>query len=186
MRHFTVFILTILLSACSSQSSTIKYYLLHSPTETRTADLSQSVAVKLSKLSIPDYLKQRGMPLILDTNQVHISKTHVWAEPFDSSVKKLIEYALEPDYSLVTSQREETSAISLQIEILHLVPNAQGDVAFSAKYRIFSDDKLIVSKAYAQSYPLKSDGYSHAVDVYREAIFNLVLEIKKHIQSAQQ
>jgi uncharacterized lipoprotein YmbA len=73
MRNFVFISLLLLLGGCSSQSATIKYYLLYSPEDTRHQSLEDSTTVRLAKITIPDYLKQRGMPVMPQTNQGQIS-----------------------------------------------------------------------------------------------------------------
>ena len=170
------------LLACSSQSATIQYYLLYSPEDTRQADLQDSQHVRLANLEIPDYLKPRGLPVMTQANQVHISKSHMWAESFEVSLEKLLQYALEPEFMLVNQSVETPTGLSLSIEILHLIPTQQGDVTISARYKVLRDGEILVNQAYSQKYPLREDGYGHTVDKFRHAIFELSQEIASQLR----
>lgn len=181
MRYLIIISVLALTMSCSSKQSAIQYYLLDPPSHGRNLNLHESKTIKLTQLNIPEYLKQAGMPLALDTNRVHISKTHVWAEPFDTSITRLLQYEFEPDYVLIAHNAQAQPDLALSVDILHLIPTQNGEVFFSATYQIKRDGELLVRRAYTKSYPLAEDGYSHAVDVYRKAIREFATEITANL-----
>jgi uncharacterized lipoprotein YmbA len=185
MRTSLIIFSLCLLFGCTSQSLQIQHYLLHSPKDAKNIDLRSSIRIELAQLSIPEYLKQRGMPMILQNNQVHISKHHVWAEPFDSSLEKLLQYGFEPDFLLVKSPNQTDIPVSLSIELLDLIPTADGDVIINASYQIENDDRIVFRKRYTHTYPLTENGYSHSVDVKRKAILELIAQIKSELAGTQ-
>lgn len=185
MRSIFLFCALCLLVGCVNQTSTLQHYLLHSPKDAKNIDLSTSTRIELAQLNIPEYLKQRGMPMILKNNQVHISKTHVWAEPFDRSIGKLFKYGFEPDFLLVESKTQTDIPVTLVVDILDLIPTADGEVILNANYQLEHNKTVIARKSYSRTYPLTEDGYSHSVDIKRQAIFELIAQIKSELASIE-
>lgn len=175
--HFSILMLAVFsLTNCSSKTSSIVYYLLSQPETGESYSLQDSTKIVLISLEMPEYLKQRGLPFMLDDNTVHISKTHVWAESFAHGVEKTLSSALEPEFVLVsrnqgiTGLQSQTSDLKLSIAFEHFIPTANGDIVLNASYIIRKDGHTLAHNVFSQRYALTDDGYSHAVDVHRIAL----------------
>ena len=185
MRHFIFVVIILSMAGCSSHTSTIQHYLLSSPNDIQSADLSESKTLRLTRLTIPEYLKQNGLPLMLESNQIQLSKTHLWAESFDASLTKYMQHAFAPEFVMITEGGFHEHQYSLAIDILHLVATSNGDVIISANYQITDDNQLLSRQAYSQSYALSKDGYAHTINVYRQAINDLVSHIETQLSSLE-
>jgi len=182
LKLLTISISLLLLSACSSQPVSIQYYLLHTPDD---GALTQAPPqpVRLANLTVSDYLLQRGMAMQTKENTLHISAQHIWAEPFETGFKKKLTHALSPDYLISHSRVTASNALELDIEVLHLVATFQGDVVIDVRYSVKSSASSSVNRQFRARLPLQTDGYSHAVSVYRQAITLLAEDMKTHIST---
>lgn len=68
-----------LLSACSSAPRSLTYYLLHTTGDTPYA-AQETTSVVLDKITLPEYLKHRGLVYQTSDTNLHISTSHLWAE----------------------------------------------------------------------------------------------------------
>ncbi|MBO1256177.1 membrane integrity-associated transporter subunit PqiC [Alteromonas sp. 5E99-2] len=185
MRHFIFIAIILSLTGCSNHTSTIQHYLLSSPNDIQSVDLTQSKTLRLTRLTIPEYLKQNGLPLMLESNQIQLSKTHLWAESFDTSLTKYMQHAFSSEYVLATEGGFNDDQYSLSIDILHLVATSKGDVIISANYQINNGSRLLSRQAYSKSYSLSEDGYAHTINVYRRAINDMVNHIKTKLTAIE-
>lgn len=177
------------LVGCSSPTPTLQYYLLHTPTDRVTiSDTSKAAKLHLAQLTVSDYLLQRGLALQTQTNTLHISTQHLWAEPFKAGFEKQLTFALMPDIQLSRNLHSDDTIRSIDIDILHLVATHTGEVVISAKYTLSNSPSngqtSLVDKYFSATLSLEKDGYSNAVTVYRQAISLLADDIKATLAKA--
>ncbi|MFC3093406.1 PqiC family protein [Alteromonas sediminis] len=180
--------LVALLNGCSSQSVSLQYYLLHTPNDSVSVSLppdAQPLLIRLTNLSVSDYLMQRGLAVQTAENALHISTQHIWAEPFEAGFKKKLTHALGPDYKLIYTNTKKDDEYMLDLSLLHLVATYQGDAVLDARYTLSSPTGSTVNKAFQVKLDLDSDGYGHAVSVYRQAIVLLADDIKTQLSAMQ-
>lgn len=76
-----------LLAACGSTPPS-RYYMLSA--NAASAPTHDGVRVGIGPISIPDYLKTRGMILGRDGNRLTISQYERWAEPLESGITRVL------------------------------------------------------------------------------------------------
>lgn len=184
IRFAFIAVVSLILSACSSQSTPIQYYLLHTPDDIQSSEHKAEIkTLWLADLNVSDYLLQRGLAFQTDQNSLHISTQHIWAEAFESGFKKKLAHSLGPEIVLDHYGYNGDSDLSLELDLLHLVSTYQGDVVISAEYTVKDKNGKALQKQFSSRIPLASDGYGHAVNVYRTAINELAKDINKSIRN---
>ncbi|MBE1301497.1 MAG: hypothetical protein GJ680_16545 [Alteromonadaceae bacterium] len=176
--------LTLLLAACSSPPSTIKYYQLDSAKHSLkpTAKLSfsaQSQHVVVQQLELPDYLKHSMLVVRTSPHQVYFSRENVWAEkPSKAILNQLIAdlnaTSEQVWYSSWRTPIERENSHGLQVHITHFYPTENSEVILSGNIVfIAADPELSWQQEFAFSQPLRRDGYEHAMEVMRAQIKQL-------------
>ena len=169
--RWCVLLTVVCLASCSSSLPPIQYYLLHTPDDTVNLQTKKNTArVWLADLTVSDYLLQRGLALQQQENLLHISNQHIWAEPFEAAFKKKLAHSLSIQKHITNTWKREDADVYLDLHLLHLVATHQGDVVINAEYVLQKNAQQRVTKQFSTRLSLQSNGYSHAVSKYRQAI----------------
>lgn len=177
----SVLVLTFLLmQGCTSAPTSLNYYLLHS---TNSMPLMHSAAQKviiLDKITLPEYLKQRGLVYQTSDTNLHISTRHLWAEPVEEGLTKVLASALaDNQISLYRGDQypnEESMHITLHIS--DFISTYEGEVVFSGQYTISSaaEDGSIHSFKFSAS--LENDGFPSSIKAMR----NTIMQLAQHVE----
>ncbi len=173
-------VLFLLMQACTSAPTSLNYYLLHS---TDSMPLTQSGAnrtIVLDKITLPDYLKHRGLVYQTSDTNLHISTRHLWAEPVEEGLTKVLASALaDNQISLYRGDQypnEESMHITLHIS--DFISTYEGEVVFSGQYTISSaaEDGSIHSFKFSAS--LENDGFPSSIKAMR----NTIMQLAQHVE----
>lgn len=172
---------SMLLIACSGTPSSLTYYLLHSPANSSNEEATATVVI--DAVTLPEYLKQRGLVYQISDTNLHISTKHLWAEPIDEGLTKALKHALSKrGISLVPRDHyasQPSTKISLHIN--DFVSSHTGEVIFSGEYVISLSDNSIKHTPFHLRTTLPNDGFSSSIDAMREAIDELSAMIAKEV-----
>lgn len=188
MKSKWIALLAIVLVGCTSKPTLLNYYTLHDPqAQTKTAPLSHEVkTIHMSRVKLPDYLKQRNLAFLLTDTQLHFAPQHVWAEPLYDGVYQSLAKSLMRDYRIyaTTNMKYEMSSSTqeLRIQIDDFIASYDGQVVLSGQYWVEQGDKNEVFLFYF-ALPLEQDGYPHTVRKMREALTLLAADVAKNLSA---
>lgn len=183
-----LFAFVLLLGGCSSSSSSLNYYLLHSTSATHSvnAQANQTPALlTIDKLVIPEYLKQRGLVYQISETNIHISTTHLWAEPVEEGIVKVLRSALASKGVKLLKQadyaRGSVPAANHRISILinDFVSTYSGEVILSGEYVITAADTEAVHQSFVFKAPINNDGFEASIKAMRTTLNQLSEQIKE-------
>ena len=183
MRITFIFLISLLLSACSSAPTTdINYYLL----DTNIVDLDKNSAkksgetIRLNKLHLAHYLENTRLPLLQHDQVIAFASQHVWAEPLQISIQRILvnDFKRYSPYQLRLKHtpNSKNSDYSLEIHITHFSATDDASVILLGSY--WFDEK---EHSFHFKRELTADGFSHSVGKQRELIAELVKEISHNI-----
>ena len=174
----------LLLGGCAGSSDDLNYYLLHSPTQAVTQQSSAKAFVHFQKISLPDYLKQRGLAMQTGPATVYFSATHVWAEPLASGISQSLSASLwqEQQIDVVPAGVYNDAPIStVALQVDDLIATANNEVVFKGHYRIYQGDKTPRMHRFDYRRPLTEDGFAHAVIQMRELVHDMAENLAANI-----
>lgn len=167
------------LSACSSAPNSLTYYLLHTTNDASFTNRDVKQTVVLDKVTLPEYLKHRGLVYQTSDTNLHISTSHLWAEPVDEGLTKaLISALVSKDIALIRPDHfksEETHHMSLHVN--DLVSTYEGEVVFSGQYRITQASGEARVHSFIFKSPLSNDGFASSIKAMRSAIKKLAEDV---------
>ena len=138
----------------------------------------------LDKVTLPEYLKHRGLVYQTSDTNLHISTSHLWAEPVDEGLTKALGNALvshnvalvRPDYYA----SEESLHMSLYIN--DLVSTYEGEVIFSGEYVVTRTSKEASLHPFMFKAPLNNDGFASSINAMRVTIETLAKDISNTVR----
>lgn len=163
------------LSACSSAPNALTYYLLHATNGASVLEREAKQSIVLDKVTLPEYLKHRGLVYQTSDTNLHISTSHLWAEPVDEGLTKALASALKANnVALVRPDHyasEKAPHISLYIN--DFVSTYEGEVIFSGQYAISRASEAASIHSFTFKAPLSNDGFASSIKAMRSAIEKL-------------
>lgn len=181
IRHYFIIIAILLLSGCASDPVPLNYYLLHSPTHEGTEDEhTVKGRLRIDKLTLPDYLKQRGLAMQTGPATLFFSSQHVWAEPLSSDILQTLSTSLWHDegmevYTQNIYDRAQTTGVTLVVD--DFIATHQGNIVLRGQYWLFPENGPPVSKRFNLQTPQQEDGFEHTVIQMRGLVVRLANEI---------
>jgi len=194
-RHntFALVIVSLLfaLSGCTSTQSSLSYYLLHSAVSSTqpegafksSADSPEkSIPLLITNITLPDYLKHRGLVYQVSDTNLHISTTHLWAEPFEEGLRKTLRAQLTYDNLEVLTKRDYQgeSAVELSIHISDFVSTFNGNVVLKGHFIVSTQQPEKGRYPFFIETQLEEDGFSASVIAMRKALAALSSNIAEH------
>jgi len=172
-----------LLSACSSSPRSLTYYLLHATGETSYTSQGVSKAVVLDKLTLPEYLKHRGLVYQTSDTNLHISTSHLWAEPVDEGLTKALTSKLVSQGISLNRPDHYASeeAVHMALHISDFVSTYEGEVILSGQYAVTHASGEVAVHPFLIKTPLENDGFSSSIKAMRSAIAQLAEDIQETV-----
>ncbi len=169
--------LMVCLAGCASSPVVIKHYVLGGDSvsvqdSAQTADKT----LVIESIKLAGFLRQSGLVMQKDTNQLHLSKTHLWAEPLDDALPKALQIALQQQsdkyiYYLKPVDWINKTDFRLRLRIDNLHATNKGEVIASGRYQLISTTtQQPLVKDFSFKRDLDADGYAHAVQKIDELI----------------
>ncbi len=165
-------IFCLMLVACASAPTPIEYYRINTaPTEkSGVSDERNAQQVVLESVELPRFLSQPGLVMQSGSNQITISKTHLWAERLDKAVPRLLVNklrGLSEDYAFYQGGSDwvEGDYVRLRLRIDNLQPTSAGEAITSGSFQLIDAraGQSSVMREFNFSSNLQRDGYAEAV-----------------------
>ena len=185
---FSLITVTLLLFSCAqAPTPKVSYYLLNAPEHNLAGDNEQTVVggehkvagdhkIILDNVILPQYLKQSSIVMLMNENQLHYARYHLWGESLQQGITKLIKQALT-----ITNKQQ---SLHLTIEIDHFYPTDQTNVILSGRYWLSMTEAEVKNNQYVFNFAfkqaLKADGYGQAVKQMHVLIKQLAAQINQH------
>jgi uncharacterized lipoprotein YmbA len=175
---FFLISLVFLLSACSAieKEQPVNYYVLDAKPSALTAKaITRNIAI--DRVDLPDYLNQPNIVLRDDSQKLHVAYYHSWADDLGSSIRRVMisELNVLSDDSRFSARCLDCESIKLSLN--HFYPTTQGEVVLAGDFQIKPLNKAITTQSFLITLDLENDGYEHAVDKMRLALFQLAAKI---------
>lgn len=171
----------LLLASCAGSRTTItkNYYVLgldDVPTTTQPQANGQGFA--LNRVTLPDYLNERGIAMILTDSRVNIARNALWAEPLQNTIPRLLAHdikracACPVSIDQASADTDEATG-NLSIRIDRFGPTEDGMVVLSGEIELSQAGSTGNSRTFYISKDLTGDGYAAAVRNMRELLSEL-------------
>ena len=140
---------------------------------------------------LPAFLRQPGLVIQVDENELHFSKSHLWAEPLSDRLPKLMRENLQARSTVVRfldrgQLRADEADFRLQIEFVQLQPNDQGEVVASGRFLVRSKGETQTTfDHFTWQLNLTEDGFPHAVKKIEQILGLLADEINHFIRGME-
>lgn len=157
------------LVACSGMPET-NYYILSSVPETTLSPESRGDNVLgVGRIVLADYLRQSGVIMQTDNNQIRAAHYHRWGEPLQRGVRRSLAQQLSvtlPEYRIESAQRDERRlSYRLDVEIERFHATEDGRAVLSGRWTLYriDDRSILASKRFNLSDTIADSGYPTAV-----------------------
>jgi len=190
---FTCLLLGLLITGCSSVSlSETRYYLLNNqqPIKQNMAIVDTSISMKkmvvLSINDLPEYLTQPYLVMQMADHQLHYARFHMWAEPLQQGLKKVLLADLNNESSTTyfmaknnNIQQDNVPTLFVNVDYFHA--SSHSKVMLSGQYWLSKpgEVKQMIGKPFYFELRLEQDGYPHSVAKSRGLISKLAEQIVK-------
>lgn len=129
----------------------------------------------LVRVQIPAYLHQTGIALATDSHAIQYAKQHLWAEPVEESLSRMIKSGLMHKESL-----PEDSRVSVDLTRFH--GDVAGRVVLEAEVSIFQCAQS-TSEVHALATTQCTAGYDTLVNAMESLVAELVASIQQRLLS---
>ena len=199
MKIVNICLCMVLLMGCTSEPSSVRYYLLHTP-ENKVSNITlvtqptkTKPIVVLQLLDVADYLRQSSLVVQVNEHELHYSRQDVWAEKLQSSFYKALLQDLNAtghrNYVPYSSPNATLATATILVQLEHFHATGASTVVSSGRYWVSADDPktnkikglVTSSQTFLFESDLKQDGYAHAVEQLRTLVFSLSKKIEKDI-----
>lgn len=190
VRVFSCLLCFILLAACSSQPTAVKYYILsqdylEQPEKPAYAVGERNIVVLIESVNVATFLRQPGLVMQQGNNQIYIAKSSLWADPLEDAIPKFIRsrlnhqdtpyrYMLAQEYTLPTA---EAYSLSIQIDAMQAKDNGEVILAGHYTVQLPSGDGKPVLKAFYFERDLLKDGHVYAIGQIEMLLSSLAEDI---------
>lgn len=169
-----------LLGACSNSGPApeVHRYVLDNTTE-RIDDNATAQIAEVRVISIPDYLNQNSLVMMVDNHKLNIAQYHTWADGLNDSIARVVEHEYNKRITATPeSQRcERCHKIGLSIERFY--PSADGQVYLSGYFQYQNDERETIKRRFNLSGEIQNDGYQGSVAEMRRLLTKLSDQIAK-------
>ncbi len=182
------------LSGCSGTPTPLTYYLLHNTStqddvsadgDNALASASSANTITIEKMVLPAYLKQRGLVYQTNPTNLHISTSHLWAEPVEEGVIKALKQALS-HYNVIllrTDLHDTENTLRLSLYVNDFVSTYNGDIIINGDYTLTKPPSLPKLYSFSFTTPLEKDGFSSSVEAMRVALRQLATRIASDLET---
>ena len=168
-----------LFSCAQAPTPEVNYYLLNTPEQNISANthaetIDEHSAITLVNVVLPQYLKQSSIVMLMNENQLHYARYHLWGESLTSAIAKIMNQSLM-NTALVNKalsqqllpQNAKQQVLHLVVEIDHFYPTDQARVILSGRYWLTNKNTKVKNSKQAFDFAFKqtltADGYGQAV-----------------------
>jgi uncharacterized lipoprotein YmbA len=179
-----IFVLAVLLSACSTTAPERATYLLRSDKSPVSGEVLSESNVYLGGLTLANYISQQGIVLETAPGQIHEARFHQWAEPLSVSLRGFLGAEISAGLGQDIVLKESPGhTVRLDVNIDQMHGTMDGAALLAAHWSI---DDLNGSRRfrYVNTSVLKSDGYDALVSAQRQLLEQFALAIIESLQQS--
>jgi len=176
MRLLTTIIFSLALFACSSTTKENHYYSLNLTHEFDDKNTQDKKIIIIKRIQLAPFLNGQGLVMQLGKHQIVTASHHLWAEPLEQALGKLLQQRLNNscmDYTFETATHylKHDSGMSLQLEIDKFHATDESTIEVAGRFWVLEDSRISgVSQRFSLSKDLKQDGYLHMVEKLNQAV----------------
>ncbi|SBS32418.1 hypothetical protein MAQ5080_02258 [Marinomonas aquimarina] len=182
MRVILLLVTMMLVVGCSSPTlQPPKYYVLSGTPMQLIPHKVQHPAVEVRSVALSDYLQSANIVLQVSDHELFFSANHLWAEPLQVGIEKVLSNRLSQTQSL-----SDVPALLLDVNIdyFHIVD--RDAVILSGNYVVESQTGAnLVRERFTLREPLNHSGYEYAVSVMSSILGALSQEIAAKVTAQQ-
>ncbi|WP_116366561.1 PqiC family protein [Parahaliea mediterranea] len=167
----------VVMIGCSSAPAPEKhYYLLRTPDSLRTGD--GQAGAQVGKVVVPAYLRSAQLAVKVSETEIRPANFHLWAEPAPEAIERFFRLRLAAAHADV----EPTAWPRVDIDIVELLGNLQGEVHLTAMYTFYEGAKSLgPPRLYTDTVRQSRDGYAGLVEAHNQLLERLAVEISASI-----
>jgi uncharacterized lipoprotein YmbA len=189
-RHSFVVVVLLGLAACGSNPVEDNYYSLVLAADDVTAPVDTGESnphLIVGPVQLPEYLQRRGIAMQIGANQIQTANHHLWAEPLEEAISKVLVRDIADLASGLTVDRDagrwsDSGDCRLRIEFDSFHATDRSRVVNSGRYWLSSTDGE-VRKEFDLTETLYGDGYAQAVTALRQSLRTLATHVTGTIES---
>jgi uncharacterized lipoprotein YmbA len=173
-RLIGVMLLLLGVTACGSAPPTPTEYYVLAPSasmEDRVVEHANKPTVVIENVELAAYLKQPGLIIQSGSNQLTVSRNHLWAESLELALPKALVRDLQQQsdnysYYLKSLDWVGQADYRLRLRIDSLQATDQGEVVTSGRYQVIPGTSPASSVFVDFNFhrDLQQDGYTHTVE----------------------
>lgn len=154
MARRTLFLLVMLLVACS-RSTPVAYYLLEGSVTPLKADSLPAKSLRVARVVVPEYLDRNGIVYrITGKARLVVAQFDVWAEPLGQGVRRVVREELAPrlfaDGITVTAADDEGGDMILFLDVQRLDGTLAGKTHIETRWTLKNKhDEILGQGVYA-------------------------------------
>ncbi len=173
-----VIITALSLSACGAVAPvpTMQHYLLDVAPKQNSGSAGAQIA-QVRVISMPDYLNQSSLVMMVDDHRMQIARYHSWADRLNDSVARIVEYEYNKRLASGVEIKDCQYCYSIALSIEHFYPTSEGDVYLVGYYQYETEQRETVKQRFNLSGKMKADGYQAAVAEMRALLVLLSQQI---------
>jgi uncharacterized lipoprotein YmbA len=178
------------LTACGSNPVDDNYYSLVLAADDVSAPAANEDAkahLVVGPVELPEYLDRQGIAMQIGANQVQTANHHLWAEPLEEAISKVLVRDIASLANGLTVDRDagrwtDTSDCRLRIEFDKFHATDRARVVSSGRYWLSSADSE-VRQEFDVAETISADGYAYAVAALRRSLDTLARQIAATIEN---
>ncbi|AUC87853.1 hypothetical protein CW735_06315 [Alteromonas sp. MB-3u-76] len=177
-------ILVLFISGCAGSNPSLSYYLLHSAVPSKAQNTTaysdtNNTNLVFNKVTLPDYLKHRGLVYQVSDTNLHISATHLWAEPVEEGLRKsLSDHLALKNISLTSAKNPlEGNLSTLNLYVSDFISTYKGNVVLKGDFVITDMHSNVHRESFLIETELENDGFSASITAMRHALVELASKV---------
>ena len=185
MTRTIILLASLVLVACSGTPVPTQYYLLRSDLEQRSRDLAPSKHFAMGRIVIAPYIEQPGMVLETARGEVRPALHNQWAEPMRQGLQQFLRVEISDAVGediFPVEYSEGDLVFDVRIDQLH--GTADGEALLVAYWMIRKGRPPVSSHQFAESRPLRADGYGALADAQKGLLSDLSDRIAESLKGA--
>jgi uncharacterized lipoprotein YmbA len=192
-RNSLVLIVLLGLMACGSSPVEDHYYSLVLAADDAMAPVQAEETqahLIVGPVQLPDYLDRRGIAMQLGSNQIQTANHHLWAEPLEEAISKVLVRDIANLLNGVAVDRDagrwtDAGDCRLRIEFDKFHATDRSRVVSSGRYWVTSSDSE-ARQEFDVTESLSADGHANAVAALRRSLGTLASQISETIEGNSQ
>jgi len=179
MKTLLLLISIVALAGCSSPTlQPPKYYVLSGMPNFSASEVVHQIPIEVRSVVLSDYLQSSNIVLQISDHELFFSANHLWAEPLQIGIEKLLANHLSSSSDLQMTPLK----LDVQVDYFHIVD--LDAVILSGRYGVDGEDgESLITERFSLRQPLKNSGYEYAVSVMSSILKELSIQIEESVKA---